>query len=96
MNTYRSQFVCSLSVAFDLTKDQRQSFGDDITTLLRLAKKRKWALQEERRIEQEIELQSHINSLLLAEKNRYCQSTLASMDDEMMLTGDVSISYRFG
>jgi len=66
-------FSCLLFEAFDLTKDQKQSFGDDITGMLRMAKKKKFSLEEEKRIKQEISLQTHLNGLLLGEKNRFDQ-----------------------
>ena len=57
--------------AYDLSKEQRLNFGDDITTALRMAKKQKWAGLEEKRIQQEIELQTYINKLIVDDKNRY-------------------------
>lgn len=50
-----------LSLAHDLAKEQRLNFGDDIASQLRLARKKKWQIQEEKRICQEIELQSYLN-----------------------------------
>lgn len=54
----------SLYAASDLAKEQKLNFGDDIACQLRLAKKKRFAIQEERRIAQEIELLSHLNKLL--------------------------------
>lgn len=54
----------SLNAASDLAKEQKLNFGDDIACQLRLAKKKRFAIQEERRIAQEIELLSHLNKLL--------------------------------
>jgi len=52
------------------------NFGDDIITFLRLARKKRWMLFEDKRIQQEIELQRDLNSLLSADKERsavsYC------------------------
>lgn len=62
--------IASLMRAYELAKDQRQNFGDDITGVLRLAKKRRWTTLEEKRIQQEIELQTELNVLLMADKNR--------------------------
>uniref|UniRef100_A0A1A9VZS6 E3 ubiquitin-protein ligase CHIP n=1 Tax=Glossina brevipalpis TaxID=37001 RepID=A0A1A9VZS6_9MUSC len=50
-----------LQRAFDLSKEQKQNFGDDITSQLRLARKKRWNVLEEKRICQEIELQSYLN-----------------------------------
>lgn len=69
--------VPCIGVAQDLAKEQRLNFGDDITTFLRLARKKRWMLSEEKRIQQEIELQHDLSSLLSAEKDRsaviYCK-----------------------
>jgi STIP1 family protein 1 len=40
------------------------NFGDDIASQLRLARKKRWNLLEEKRIAQEIELQSYLNNLI--------------------------------
>lgn len=42
--------------AHDLAKEQKLNFGDDIASQLRVARKKRWNMQEERRITQEIEL----------------------------------------
>lgn len=42
--------------ALDLAKEQKLNFGDDIASLLRAARKKRWNTAEERRIAQEIEL----------------------------------------
>jgi STIP1 family protein 1 len=62
--------VASLKKALDLAKEQKLNFGDDISAALRLARKKKWMLLEEKRIQQEIELQIQLNSLVTAEKDR--------------------------
>lgn len=51
-------------LAQDLGKEQKLNFGDDISSQLRLARKKRWGLQEEKRITQEIELQSYLNCLI--------------------------------
>lgn len=50
--------------AQDLGKEQKLNFGDDITSQLRLARRKRWQLQEEKRIAQEIELQTYLNGLI--------------------------------
>lgn len=42
--------------AHDLAKEQKQNYGDDIASQIRLARKKRWNIQEEKRITQEIEL----------------------------------------
>ncbi|CAD6996944.1 unnamed protein product [Ceratitis capitata] len=59
-----------LQRAFDLSKDQKQNFGDDITSQLRLARKKRFSLLEEKRICQEIELQTYINRLIKEDMER--------------------------
>ncbi|XP_077288834.1 STIP1 homology and U-box containing protein 1 [Arctopsyche grandis] len=50
--------------AVDLAKEQKLNFGDDITAQLRIARKKRWTVQEEKRIAQEIELQAYLNKLI--------------------------------
>ncbi|KAJ7340238.1 hypothetical protein OS493_002970 [Desmophyllum pertusum] len=49
--------LASLKRAYDLAKEQKLNFGDDIASTVRLAKKKRFSVAEERRISQEIELQ---------------------------------------
>ncbi|KAJ6649258.1 E3 ubiquitin-protein ligase CHIP, partial [Pseudolycoriella hygida] len=53
-----------LQRACDLAKEQRRNFGDDIASQLRLARKKRFNVQEEKRICKEIELQTYINRLI--------------------------------
>lgn len=61
-------FFCSL--AYNLAKEQRLNFGDDIPSALRIAKKKRWNSIEEKRINQENELHAYLTKLILAEKER--------------------------
>lgn len=56
--------------AHDLAKEQKLNFGDEVTGALRLAKKRRWNMIEEKRIQQEIALQSYLNKLVSEERER--------------------------
>lgn len=47
-----------------MAKEQKRNFGDDIALQLRSARKKRWNVQEERRICQEIQLQSYLNKLI--------------------------------
>lgn len=61
------RFLLTLSLSLlaqDLGKEQKLNFGDDIASQLRLARKKRWNLLEEKRIAQEIELQSYLNRLI--------------------------------
>ncbi|CRK86369.1 CLUMA_CG000084, isoform A [Clunio marinus] len=53
-----------LQRAQDLGKEQKLNFGDDIASQLRMARKKRWNLLEEKRIAQEIELQTYLNQLI--------------------------------
>jgi len=65
--------------ALDLAKEQNLNFGDDITAALRRAKRKRWNAIEEKRIQEEIELQSYLNRLILADKERFvCNVALCS------------------
>lgn len=57
-----------LQRASDLAKEQKLNFGDDIASQLRLARKKRFSLQEEKRIAQEIELHSYLNKLIEKDK----------------------------
>ena len=46
------------------------NFGDDIAGALRAAKKRRWNAWEEKRIQEEIDLQTYLNRLMEEERNR--------------------------
>lgn len=59
-----------LWAAYNLAKEQRLNFGDDIPSALRLAKKKRWNSIEEKRINQENELLAYLTKLILAEKER--------------------------
>lgn len=56
--------------AYNLAKEQRLNFGDDIPSALRIAKKKRWNSIEEKRINQENELHAYLTKLILAEKKR--------------------------
>jgi hypothetical protein len=66
--------------ANDLAKEQKLNFGDDIAVQLRMARKKRWNIQEEKRIHQEIELQTYLNKLIIEDKERKA--------DELRKTGE--------
>lgn len=53
-----------LQRANDLAREQKRNFGDDIACQLRIARKKRWNVMEEKRICQEIELHSYLNRLI--------------------------------
>lgn len=66
--------ICNIlnsnNVAVDLAKEQKLNYGDDITSVLRLAKKRRFQIREEQRITQDIELQTYLNQLIVDDAKR--------------------------
>lgn len=60
LNLY-DEAIKHLQRAHDLGKEQKKNFGDDIALQLRIARKKRFGIQEEKRMCQEIELQSYIN-----------------------------------
>ncbi|XP_037287273.2 STIP1 homology and U-box containing protein 1 isoform X1 [Rhipicephalus microplus] len=72
MDNY-DEAVKYLQRANDLAREQKLNFGDDIACQLRLARKRRWQLIEEKRLQQEIELQTYLNQLILLDKKKRVQ-----------------------
>ena len=57
-----------LKKSFDLSKELNENYGDEISRTIRVAKRKRWNAIEEKRIQQEIELQSYLNRLMLEDK----------------------------
>ncbi|KAM8961135.1 E3 ubiquitin-protein ligase CHIP [Pelodytes ibericus] len=74
--------IGNLQRAYNLSKEQRLNFGDDIPSALRIAKKKRWNNIEERRINQENELHSYLTKLILAEKERELEETKRKQEEE--------------
>lgn len=72
-------------IAVDLAKEQKLNYGDDITSVLRQARKRRFQLREEQRIAQDIELQTYLNQLLAEDAER---KLTALNDQEVLKDGD--------
>nr|CAG4644174.1 EOG090X0AJZ [Lepidurus arcticus] len=69
-----------LQRAHDVARDQKLNFGDDITSQLRLARKRRFTVQEEKRIAQEIELQVYLNRLIQEDRDRQIEHVREGKD----------------
>lgn len=54
----------------DLAKEQKLNYGDDITSVLRQARKRRFQVREELRIAQDIELQTYLSQLIIDDAKR--------------------------
>uniref|UniRef100_A0A8D0ABZ6 E3 ubiquitin-protein ligase CHIP n=1 Tax=Sander lucioperca TaxID=283035 RepID=A0A8D0ABZ6_SANLU len=74
MESY-DEAIGNLQKAYNLAKEQRLNFGDDIPSALRIAKKQRWNNMEERRINQESELHAYLTKLILSEKKRQVPSS---------------------
>ncbi|KFP91717.1 STIP1 homology and U box-containing protein 1, partial [Apaloderma vittatum] len=72
--------IANLQRAYNLAKEQRLNFGDDIPSALRIAKKKRWNSIEEKRINQENELHSYLTKLIMAEKESRSRVQLASIE----------------
>ncbi|XP_020390122.1 E3 ubiquitin-protein ligase CHIP isoform X2 [Rhincodon typus] len=62
--------IGNLQRAYNLAKEQRLNFGDDIPSALRMAKKKRWNSIEDKRIQQENDLHDYLTKLILSEKER--------------------------
>ncbi|XP_044760730.1 E3 ubiquitin-protein ligase CHIP [Coccinella septempunctata] len=69
-----------LQRASDLAKEQKMNFGDDIASQLRSARKKRFSIQEERRIAQEIEMQTYLTRLIEEDKEKQIKE-ITSDDD---------------
>lgn len=62
--------LISNDAAVDLAKEQKLNYGDDITNVLRQARRRRFQVREEQRISQDIELQTYLNQLIVDDAKR--------------------------
>ena len=67
LTIHRALFVLT---ANDVAVRQRQCYGDEITSVIRTCRKRRWNRQEDKRIQQEIDLQVYLHRLIDEEKKR--------------------------
>jgi STIP1 family protein 1 len=71
--------------ANNLALCQKLSYGDEITSQLRFAKREKFRLEEEKRITQEIELQTYLNGLIA----EHAQRKIDALGEESANSGEV-------
>jgi STIP1 family protein 1 len=64
------------------------NFGDDIAVQLRIARKKRWNIQEEKRIQQEIELQTCLTRLIVEDRDRKIEELRNTGEDV-----DVLVNY---
>ena len=77
--------------ANDLAKEQKLNFGDDIAVQLRIARKKRWNIQEEKRIQQEIELQTYLTRLIVEDRDRKIEELRNTGEDVDVLVSWLAI-----
>jgi len=77
--------------ANDLAKEQKLNFGDDIAVQLRIARKKRWNIQEEKRIQQEIELQTYLTRLIVEDRDRKIEELRNTGEDVDVLVEKVEV-----
>jgi STIP1 family protein 1 len=84
--------IVSFKQALELSKIQNKNFGDEIQRLLRYAQKRRFSLLEQKRIENEISLQTYLRSLIQSDKERRMQIRIEKyFEDKDSSTNSLSI-----
>ena len=80
-----------LQTAFELAKKDPSSYYDDtISSKLRMARKKKFNIQEEKRVQEEIDLQSYLNRLILEDKNRKANKLREENDNYDEISGQIA------
>jgi len=80
-----------LQTAFELAKKDPSSYYDDtISSKLRTARKKKWNIQEEKRVQEEIDLQSYLNQLIIEDKNRKANKLREENDNYDEISGQIA------
>lgn len=72
-----------------MAREQKLNFGDDIASQLRLARKKRFSIQEEKRIAQEIELHSYLNKLIEKDKEEQVSNIQSEEGDNSASRGKV-------
>uniref|UniRef100_A0A915ILL7 E3 ubiquitin-protein ligase CHIP n=1 Tax=Romanomermis culicivorax TaxID=13658 RepID=A0A915ILL7_ROMCU len=73
--------VRTLTRAFEMAKNQKMLYGDEITGALRQARREKFRVEEEKRIKQEIELQKYLCKLINDDKERKLKQLKIEADE---------------
>jgi len=80
-----------LQTAFELAKKDPSSYYDDtISSKLRIARKKKFAVQEEKRIQEEIDLQTYLNRLILEDKDKRINKLREENENYDEVSGDIA------
>ncbi|KAF7256196.1 hypothetical protein EG68_05259 [Paragonimus skrjabini miyazakii] len=75
--------VAKLMVAHNLALEQHRNFGDDITSVIRFARRKRFEALDEKRKQEEIVLQVYLNNLILQDAERQKSILLTSMGDRV-------------
>lgn len=67
-----------LTRAHEASQSQKLNYADEITAFIRQVRREKFRLEENKRIEQEIELQSYLNELIEGDVDRRIAELLVS------------------
>ena len=70
------------------------NFGDDIAVQLRIARKKRWNIQEEKRIQQEIELQTYLTRLVVEDRDRKIDELRNTGEDVDVLVSYMTLFYK--
>ena len=73
-----------LDSAHDLAKEQKLNFGDEIAYQLRVARKKRFNVHEEKRIKEEIDLQTYLNTLIQLDKEQQLSKLKAELQDNSL------------
>lgn len=82
-NGLYDEAIANYQQAFELAKEQKLNFGDDIAAALRSAKKKRWNALEEKRIQEEIELETYLTRLIIEDKERQLSANEGTDDDAL-------------
>ncbi|OXA45759.1 E3 ubiquitin-protein ligase CHIP [Folsomia candida] len=107
---YLGQALCGLDMlddgvkhlqrTVDLAKEQRLNYGDDMTQVLRHWRKRRFSIQEEKRLAEEIELQTYLSRLIREDRERQidefkAQQAAKGDSDETELNAKIASVEKF-
>jgi len=73
--------IKTLTRAFEIAKNQKMLFGDEISNVLRVARREKFRCEEEKRIQEEIELQSYLKRLIAEDKEKQLRALKKDGDE---------------
>ncbi len=86
--------IVYLKRSHDLARTLNENYGDEITRMVRQVKRTRWNKLEEKRVLQEIELQSYLERLMLEDKLRRINAISANKNQKTELTREVQGSCR--